>query len=161
MGWAWGSDASAVSVTDDVCLHHTVGVEVLAGLLGTGHFVVIAAIEVAADTALSPAVSGAEGDGRVVSGVADEQAELLGEDEHVVLIVLVDLEDLWICVGGEDLVGQGDILSIDGGGGHVIEVDLVLSEVDGDSELVVGDLVSQNEVSWGVGTVSRDEGGAL
>jgi hypothetical protein len=37
----------------------------------------------------------------------------------------------------------------------------VFTKVDGDSELVVGDLVSENKVSWGLGTVSRDEGWAF
>jgi hypothetical protein len=135
--------------------------EVLAGRLGTGHFIVVATVKVTTDTALSAAVPGAQGDGRVVSSVTDEHAQLLRQDENVVIIVLVDLEDLWICVRGVDLVGKSDSLSINGGGVQVVEVNLVFTKVDGDSELVVGDLVSKNNVSWGIGTVSRDESWAL
>lgn len=142
---------------DNVCLHHILRLKVLAGLLGTSHFVVIATVKVAADTALGSAVPGSQSDGGVMFSVTDEQAQRLRQDKHVVLIVLVDLEDLWICVRGENLVGKSDSLSINDGVVQVIEFNLVFTKMDGDSELVVGDLVSKNKVSWGVGTVSRDE----
>lgn len=121
----------------------------------------VATVEISTETALGSAVPGAQGDSRVVSSVADEQAQRLGQDENVVLIVLVDLEDLGICVRGPDLVGKGDGMAINGGGVQVVEFNLVFTKMDGDSELVVGDLVSKNKVSWGVGTVSRDESWAF
>lgn len=161
VAWACGSNSGTVAVADDVCLHHVLGLQVLAGGFGTGEVIVWATVEVTADTALGSAVPGANSDSRVVSSVTDEHAQLLGQDEDVVLIVLVDLEDLGIFIRGEDLVAKSDFLSINGGVIHIVEVNLVLTKVDGDSELVVGDLVSKNKVSWGVGTVSRDEGWAF
>jgi hypothetical protein len=92
------------------------GLQVLAGLFGTSHFVVVATVEVSTETALGSAVPGSKSDSRVVFSVTNEQAQRLGQDENVVIIVLEDLEDLGICVRAPDLVGKGDSMTINGGG---------------------------------------------
>jgi len=157
LSWAWGANSGAVSITDDESLHHTVGLQVLAGLFRSSHFIVWATVKVTADTALSSTVSGAQSDGGVVSGVTDENAQRLREDEYIVFIVLVHLEDLGVTVRVENLVSKGNRLSINGGGVQVVELNLVLTHVDGDSKFVVGNLVSQNKVAWLIGTVTTEE----
>lgn len=96
-----------------------------------------------------------------MTSVTNEQAQRLRQDEDVVIIVLVDLEDLWIRIRSEDLVRKSDWLSVNSGGVQVVEFNLVFTKEDGDSELVVGDLLSKNKVSWGISTISRDESWAL
>lgn len=88
--WAGRSNSSTASITDDVSLHHAIGLQVLAALLGTSHLVVWASVKVTAHTTLGSTEPGAQGDSRVVSGVTDIDAQRLGEDENIVLIVLVD-----------------------------------------------------------------------
>jgi len=75
--------------------------------------------------------------------------------------VLVDLENLGVAFWVDDLVRKSDRLVIDGDGVQVVEDNLVLTQVGGDSKLVVGNLVSENKVSWGSGTITRYESWAL
>jgi len=161
LSWAWGANSSAVSITDNVSLHHAIGLQVLAGLLRSSHFIVVATVEVSANTALSSTVSGAQSDGCVVSGVTDENAQGLREDEYVVLIVLVDLEDLGVTVWVDNLVSKINLLSVKGGVVHVVNFNLVFAHEDGDSNLVIGNFVSQNKVARVLGTVTTEECWAL
>lgn len=96
-----------------------------------------------------------------MSSVSDKDAKGLTEDEDVVFVMLVDLEDLGVSLRGDDLFSQSDVLSVEGDSGQVVDFNRVLSHDNLNSEFVVGDLLSKNNVSWFVSAVSRDEGGAL
>jgi len=148
LSWAFGTDTSTVAIADNVSLHHALGRQVLARLLRASQFVVVASVKVSTDSTLSSTVSGSQSDSSVVLSVADVNAQGLGEDEDVVFIVLVDLEDLGVSFVVDDLVGKSNRLSINGDRAQVVDVNLVFTEVGGDSKLVVGSLVSENKVSW-------------
>jgi len=75
-----------------------------------------ATVIVSTKTTLCASVTASNGDGRVVTSVSDVQTEWLRHDEYIVLIVLVDLEDLRICVWSPNLIGKSDIMSINVGG---------------------------------------------
>lgn len=96
-----------------------------------------------------------------MSSVSDIDAEGLAENEDVVIVMLVDLEDLGVSLRGDDLVSQSNVLSVKGDLGQVVDFNRVLSHDNLNSEFVVGDLLSKNNVSWLVTAVSRDESGAL
>jgi len=96
-----------------------------------------------------------------VTGVPDGNAQGLGEEEDIVLIVLVDLEDLGIRFRSNNFFGKWDRFSIDDDIVHVVQLDLVFSHHDCDSELVVGDLLTQNDISWFLSTISSNEGWAF
>jgi len=96
-----------------------------------------------------------------MTSVSDGKTERTTEDEDIVLVVLVDLEQFGVSVGEEEFLRKRMRFSVNENVVHVIELNLVFSGQDLDSKLVVGDLLTQNDVPWLVGTVSGKEGVAF
>jgi len=155
------SDTSTSSFPDNVSLGHVSGVEVLASGVWSGEFVFTASIEVTAKTTGSSTEPTSNADGGVVTSVSDHQAERFADEEDVLVVVLVDLENLGVTIGNDDLLGQSMRFSIDDNIVHVVELNLVFSSKNLETKLVIGNLLSEDGEPWLLRAVSRDEGVAL
>jgi len=117
-------------------------------------------VKVSTDSAVDTSKPGAKGDCGVVTSVSDVNSQSLGPEEHIVVVELEELEDL-LLVGRVESVSDWDVLSVNDSLVQVLQLNLVSSKLDSDSELITGDLASIYGIPGCGTTVSRDEGWAL
>jgi len=96
-----------------------------------------------------------------VASVSDRKTKRTTENEDIVFVVLVNLEQFGVSLGEEELLRKWMRFSVNDNVVHVIKFNFVFSSQDLDSKLVIGDLLTQNDVPWLVSTVSGKEGVAL